>query len=174
MIIIIALQAYHTFFSMYKFQNPIVIELRSPVVSKFISPVPTGVNIMPLDGSEDRGRGVSPTPTPSKKGLIKGAQAQEVEILHTEIFDKVWMLESTQGRAPSGWHIACRSRGEWNEIGYAPYKHCFANKTEGMIKLGTWFQNKFEKGYTTDEALCMWNVGKRLSECPYSVTYHTL
>ena len=84
------------------------------------------------------------------------------------IFDTIHMLESTRGAAPSGHHIYCRNRSEWNEIGYNPQgKYCFKSEQEAREKVERWFQNKFDKGFTVAEAACMWNIGVKTGDCPY-------
>lgn len=153
------------------FQSPIVIQSK-----QVIEPKPTSKPV------------VTPSPLPTKRpnlndktkssGLIPAVYADEpekVELLHQEIFDKVWMLESTQGRATTGFHLYCRAKGMWNEIGYNPQgKFCFDNEEQARGVFGRWFQKKFDAGYTTDEALCMWNIGKKVESCTYSINYHSL
>jgi len=76
------MHSYHLFFSLYKLQSPIVIELRSPVTSKFISPVSEDtirvIELKPTSQAEEEAT-PTPTPTPVKKTLIPQVHAAEVE-----------------------------------------------------------------------------------------------
>ena len=105
----------------------------------------------------------------SKKqsGVIKEVIAKE-NIDYLKFFETIWDKESGKGTANAGHHIYCRNRKTWNEIGYSPQaKYCFENKTEAIITIKEWVENKCSNK-TFDSCLCWWNEGKDKETCPYS------
>jgi hypothetical protein len=155
------------FFDRYRIQSPIIF--RSPIVERYLSPLPIKSTPIEVSPVPTRGvlRRVTPTPTtriPKKK----------VELLHTDIYRKIAILESGGGKAV-GLSGYCQKQGKFNSIGYAPHlKYCFDSKTDEMRVLGNWFQAKFKQGYDLATSLCIWNVGKAVSSCDYSQNYLAL
>lgn len=172
-------QGYHWFWSnfYFTFQSPIILErvVVSPLPKYTdpmdISPLPTG-SITPTKGATNK---VSPTPS-----RVVAPTKKKVEIPHVEIYQKVSMLESGQGRDLSGKHGTCVRSGKTNTIGYAPQTgYCFDNVQDEMMSLGNWFKKYFDKGYTLAQALCSWNLGpndprSKSGSCDYYKNYLTL
>ena len=87
-------QAYHLFFSTYRIQSPIVIELRPLITPRFVSPVPDDYNPKAVINNTEPDIKVitpkptaTPTPTPKKKVSLHfapAAEAKEVTVQHTE------------------------------------------------------------------------------------------
>lgn len=164
------------FIKNYEVRSPIVFQ--NPVVKRIlISPLPTGIQVispLPQKEATKSGKLVTPTKKPIKRSFVPQVQAAEterVEILHSNIVDIIWLLETTRGKATSGRHITCRNKGMWNELGFAvSVAHCFTSKDEGFARVGSWIQEKYDKGYTTKEAMCMYNIGIKTEDCSYANT----
>lgn len=85
-----------------------------------------------------------------------------------QFWDIIWEHESTKGKAPSGKHIACRNKGQWNEIGYSPSTNfCFNSKEEAMLFI-PYYISKNCSGLTMKECLCRYNTGVATKTCPYA------
>lgn len=165
----------------FVFQSPIRVTFHRPVTvidyNKILSPVsmPSVTDAIAPRNDFQTKVVSTPTPTPKKRSFIPQVEAEEIEILHTDIYDKVSMLESGRGTNLSGKHGKCVAQGKTNSIGYAPHLgYCFDSKTDEMIALGKWFQKRFDEGLTLDQALCYWNTGHKLSECAYSINFYSL
>lgn len=157
------------FWSLYTIQSPIVIELRSPVVSRFVSPIPEGIKVIPLQQEP------TPTATPEAR-LVPKVEAAELAIDYDDVFEKVRILESGKGTAPEGHHVYCRNKDMWNEIGYGNRQGiCFTDMQEGKQTLTNWYEKRVREGMTLAEALCYWESGhKDITNCTYAQRYYAL
>ena len=100
----------------------------------------------------------TPTPTPTPTPVI------EIPVL----LHKIHGLESTWGRAPSGYHIVCRNKGLWNEYGYGvSLGICFRDKDHADQVIGDWYRARFNNGMGLSTALCYYNTGYKLNDCDY-------
>jgi len=89
-----------------------------------------------------------------------------------EIVSKVYRLESSRGKADS-----CKAKGMFNGFGFGVYgtrRSCFKSYEEVRQKVYDWFQDKIQKGYTKEESLCVYNTGKKVSDCDYLTKYNEL
>ncbi len=120
-----------------KLHWPFSIEKRAKPQSSNVLPVPL---VETVQASESAHQIVLPKPEVSK------------------IIDFIWAKESGRGTAPSGWHINCRTKGKWNEIGYGGPDFCFDSKEQGMAKLTSEISNRLEKNGLV-ETLCVYNLG---------------
>lgn len=91
-------QVYHWFFSIYTIQSPVVIEIRPPVVEKFISPISedTSTVITPQQEKPKEATNsaeLTPTPTPKEKAqrfdLIGTVDAAEMPVYTGEVADYI-------------------------------------------------------------------------------------
>ena len=132
----------------YKFYCPMIIS-RSTVCS-----IPHQIN-------QEASGSATLTPTTS-------------QIDYDEIFDKIWLLETSRGKAITGWHLQCREINKWNEIGVAPFKKCFNNKQEGRDFITNYFSTRLNNGWSIAEILCYFNTGIKQSSCSYYKKYINL
>jgi len=142
------------FANTYELQNPIILQIRSPF--KLRTPPKKQTIISPV--------------VPQSLAAL----SQPVEIRHITIWKKIRYLESSGGK-PTGINKTCRAKGMVNSIGYAPGSDfCFKNEADEQKTLSDWFQDKFEKGYSENEAVCLWNTGVRMDDCAYYQLYQKL
>lgn len=149
------------FFDNYRLQSPIVIDLRSPVRERYISPVSVGVTATPISNDEDQ-KGVTPTITPTPN---------ESALAHPEILEKVYTLESSGGK-----NDGCRDEGKYNGFGYGQNKYvwnCFDSLEEVQQKVDAWF-SKHLADKTLAQALCYYNTGHVIDTCEYYELYMSL
>lgn len=160
-----------SFFDSYdlKFQTPIIIQTPVKIESreaKMVSPVIQEAT-------------PSATPAPAKESsfnLVEPAYAKEIatagdiELIeaqpHSDILKKVYKLESSSGK-----NDGCKEKGLFNGFGYGQnniYWNCFESFEIVVTKVNNWFADKLDKGYTVSEALCYYNLGKRLETCDYA------
>lgn len=106
--------------------------------------------------------------------LNPGSTAKEVKcevsksINPTEFFGIIWEHESTNGKAPVGHHMYCRSKGMWNEIGYNPQgRYCYKDKAEAVLHVAYYVKKNCD-GLSMDQCLCYWNTGTPSATCAYS------
>lgn len=161
------------FFSHYELQTP--IKIQSPIRDKYLKVVPS--EVVPTTLPELRGLDKpTATPTPKKRSSIKGAfigpvYAAEYSISEVDT-DKIYRLESSGGKNDS-----CRNQGKYNGYGFGQSTfawNCFDSHEEVENKVQAWFDDKEEKGFTLDEALCYYNQGIKQEGCQYAINYHSL
>lgn len=131
--ILLFAQLYHWFFQEYRLQSPIVIEVRSPITEKYVSPIPSGITVMPLESPKEATESatLTPTPTPEKKALkidiVPDVVAAEIPS-DTQIIDyicsKDWDCETAVAIA--------KSENFWNLT-----KSFDCSRTGGVNKNGT-------------------------------------
>lgn len=146
-------------YSVYSFTEK--YRIQSPIILKF----------QPLIVRRD-GKVLKPVEKPVKSHIIapvvKAEELKDKEYKTAQIFDAIWMLESTKGRAPEGHHIYCRSIGKWNEIGYGNrQKLCFENIDEAKLTIENWFAKRGAEGMDLATALCYYNTGYKQPNCTY-------
>ena len=81
-----------------------------------------------------------------------------------DVVSKVFFLESTNGK-----FVNC-PEGQYNGYGYAQNKfvwNCYDTQEEVDILVASWFQDKWDQGYTVPESLCYYNKGIRTETCDY-------
>ncbi len=86
------------------------------------------------------------------------------------LIDFIWSTESGKGTAPAGWHVGCRVRGLWNEIGYGGPGYCFSSADEGLSKLKAEMTARIAKNGIV-EALCVYNKGFNRDEAGNRIPY---
>jgi len=92
-------QLYHWFFSEYKLQSPVLIDVRMPWTDKYISPVPSGVRATPIVMPKKAviTPTTTPTPTPKKKAhlidLVGDVEAAEIAYGYE---DKIYLMDEGQ------------------------------------------------------------------------------
>ena len=138
--------ALNGFFGTYDVQvHPL---FRAPfTIEKRVKPEVKGAGINPLS---------TPTvtmPEPTTKPAESQATPQPDRIAHF-----IWSIESGKGTAPAGWHVNCRAKGLWNEIGYGGPAFCFDSKDEGFAKLNSELVARIAK-QGLKETLCVYNKG---------------
>lgn len=142
------------FFDNYTLRSPVILQV--PWVSRYHSPL-APVKVLELP---------SQSGTPTAKPTAAPVKPQSLD------FDKIRGLESTWGRAPTGLHKNCEAQNGWNEIGYAASSgYCFKNETEARQTFNAWVAKYTAQGYTQSEMLCMWNEGRRVTNCAYARDY---
>ena len=92
------------------------------------------------------------------------------------IVDAIHMLESSRGTTgkPGSLQKYCEDHGGWNQLGYGgmALKICFKNKEEGMTRVTEWVNKHYAKlGNSLPRTLCMYNLGKDVSDCTYYQNY---
>lgn len=143
-----------------KFNQPISIEARP-----LVSPVATqSAKLKP-----------EPTAEPKKESfhIIENVEAAETvrEIDYKTLANFIHFRESNNGTAKSGHHVTCRTKGMWNEIGYAPQQgFCFADEAAGFAKLDSWLKENVEV-LGIAKSLCKYNSGSALADCKYYQDY---
>lgn len=150
----------YAFTEKYKIQSPIIIKFQPLIVSR--------------DGKVQK---VIEKPAKSQN-MTSVVEAKEISkpLYETEdIFNAIWMLESTKGTAPVGHHIYCRSIGKWNEIGYGNrQKLCFEDIEEARLTIENWFKKRGAEGMDLATKLCYYNTGVKQPNCTYYQNYLTL
>lgn len=149
-----ALYAINSFFSKhyFTFHSPVIIQspiqLHNREVIQMLSP--------------------TPEPTPSAT-----PQVQVMDDLDS-IVSKVHMLETTQGKAPTGKHVTCRNKGMSNEYGYRAHENfCFNTHEEATATVKDWFKRSLEKR-SLAASLCRYNIGTPVEDCTYYQEYKKL
>jgi hypothetical protein len=135
------------------------LTFRSPVIIQM--PIQVHKRVEPL----------SPTPTPKKVKVTLTPTATPTPKLKVDI-KKIYQLESSGGK-----NDGCRNKGLYNGYGYGQNSfvwNCFPSHEEVTNKVIAWFKDKEEKGYSIAEQLCMYNVGKRITNCDYVIAYNSL
>lgn len=101
------------------------------------------------------------TPTPTPDPTI------------SQLVDYVWLKETGRGTALSGYHIKCRNKGLWNEIGYnLASNFCFNSKAEGLEFLYNTLAERVAKN-GIKETLCVWNLGYNRDTNGNRIPYET-
>lgn len=104
----------------------------------------------------------------TKEQIIQ--QADNAEIIH-----KINILEITRGQAPTGLHKYCEERDMSNEFGFDPFNStCFRTFAESVKVVDSWFNDRWEEGFTLEQALCYYNTGYRVATCDYVTNYKGL
>lgn len=153
-------------YSVYSFTEN--YKIQSPVILKF----------QPLVIRRD-GKVLKPIEKPVKsQNIVPVVEAKEVgqkKYKTEEIFNAIWMLESTKGKALQGHHIYCRSIGKWNEIGYGNRQQlCFKDIEEAKLTIENWFKKRGAEGMDLATALCYYNTGYKQPNCTYYQDYLSL
>lgn len=88
---------------------------------------------------------------------------------HSDKIMRVWTLETTQGRARSGYHMDCRAVGKSNEFGYGVHLGmCFDSFRDSVSAVNAFFELEERK------AICLYNTGERQKDCEYLRNYKVL
>jgi len=154
LLIIASLKATDRFFKSYDLEFPQVIQLNWPV--RIIKKVTSNV----------------------KKTAVKGAAVQvkitpRVASVNSDvdsIVEFIWTEESGKGTAPSGWHVGCRNKGMWNEIGWSGPDFCFRDESEGLRILRTTISERLVKNGIV-ETLCVYNLGPQVNDKKERIPY---
>lgn len=110
--------------------------------------------------------------TKKVKEIKKEKYEEQNTINIDEIVSKVYRLESSAGKNDS-----CRDKGLYNGYGYAQHKsswNCYTTPEEVRGYVKAWFEEKLDASYSVEEALCMYNVGIKQSDCEYVNKYNAL
>lgn len=91
---------------------------------------------------------------------------------HATVLEKIWMLESGQGKDKSGLAGKCLREGKSNEFGYGDI--CFETFEASVDTLDVWFEKRFKEGMDLAEAVCYYNLGRREIQCTYYQNYLSL
>lgn len=103
-----------------------------------------------------------------KKQAIKVVEPVYASVTHYEvsdIVDKIFTLESSRGV-----NDGCRDKGLYNGYGFMQstfYWNCYSNQEEVVNLVTNWVQDKRDKGFSTAEIYCYYNVGIKENDCPY-------
>ena len=133
-----------SFYDTYSFQSPLI--LRSPIVPRHSEII------------------ISPVSTGSAK-----LQSGIFDL--GKIADKIYTLESSNGKNDS-----CRNLGKFNGYGYRQNSAewiCYDSHEEVRQLVINWLTKHIKNG-DIENALCMYNQGKDLKSCTYSMNYLTL
>jgi hypothetical protein len=88
-------------------------------------------------------------------------------------YDKIRQLESQKGKDLSGLHGICVRKGMINEISYDPYNGtCFESEHEQRVIFDGWVRDHSYLGL--DTMLCLWNTGKKVTNCKFAQDYKSL
>lgn len=128
-----------------------------PKIDSIIHPVPTAPPVAIVKAQEPdstpTGTG-TPTPTPV---------ARSVENLDEKVVEFIWTIESSRGKAKTGWAVKCRAIGKWNEIGFGGPDFCFDNEEQGFQTLRSEVKARLAKNGLI-ETLCVYNNGYNRDE----------
>lgn len=102
-----------------------------------------------------------------------------VEVLNTNILDLVdyvWMKESTRGKNtnPQALHNYCKSIGRSNEFGMGGMrlKLCYENHKQARAIVTLWFAERLKEfNGNVSMSLCYYNLGEKITNCPYAEKY---
>jgi hypothetical protein len=142
-------------------QTPIKVEQRS---TSIVSPVPEPLHEA-TKASSMVVQTVEASEPVSDYDIVMGKK-------NGDILWKVYKLESSLGK-----NDGCKKSGKWNGFGYGQNTNvwnCFDTFEEVAYKVDAWFTDKFNKGYTVEESLCLYNVGTRTNDCDYAKQYWNL
>ena len=93
------------------------------------------------------------------------------DIKISDIVDKIWMLESSRGKAKAGHAVDCKTKGMSNEYGYGVYQDlCFRTHKEATAMIYMWFAQHLET-MSLPQALCLYNEGIAKNDCQYYENY---
>ncbi len=83
---------------------------------------------------------------------------------------KIYFLESSLGK-----NDGCRKEGKFGGFGVMSQGGvvCYDSFQKAVDRAGYWWKQALE-GNTKDEALCVWNLGKKMPMCSYSQTFMSL
>ena len=151
----------------FVFKSPIEVKFNAPITIEarpLVTPVATqSAELKP-----------SPTPEPKEESfhIVPSVHAEGVrEIDYKTLASFIHYRESNNGTAKTGHHVTCRTKGMWNEIGYAPQQgFCFASEEEGFAKLDSWLKENVA-ALGISKSLCKYNSGKALADCQYYQDY---
>ena|SRR5258708_4684209 len=105
---------------------------------------------------------------PQAKVIVK----HNVEYTYDQVYDYVWMRESSRGKNnPIGSNAQrCYVKGEFNEIGASgtQYSLCFKSRDTQKEFFMSWMKKNMDGNIVG--TLCRWNVGKR-NQCEYGTTF---
>lgn len=150
----------YSFTEKYKIQSPIILKVQPLIIRR--------------DGKVHKTI-QAPVKSQIMAPVVEAKELEEKEYKTAEIFDAIWMLESTKGTAPEGHHIYCRSIGKWNEIGYGNrQKLCFEDIEEARLTIENWFKKRGSEGMDLATSLCYYNTGYKQPNCTYYQHYLTL
>jgi hypothetical protein len=99
------------------------------------------------------------TPTLTRKDIIFSKK-------HGDIIWRIYGLESSYGTA-NGYNQWCRSKGMWNDFGYAVHdKVCFHTFEESVNAVENWVEKHAD--LPLGKMLCYYNQGNKKYNCDYS------
>ena len=139
--------ALNGFFGNYDVQTHPILQMRLNwpfTIEKRVKPTPAPAV---------KGASIETSPTPIPKPAASQATPQPDRIAYF-----IWSRETGKGLAPSGWHINCRNKGKWNEIGYGGPDFCFDSKEQGFTTLTRELTARIAKN-GLKETLCVYNLG---------------
>lgn len=107
---------------------------------------------------------------PKKEAIrvVEPIKAYASETKHyevSEIVDKIFTLESSRGRQDG-----CRNQGLYNGYGFRQntFEHvCYGTQEEVVNLVTNWVTDKRDKGFSTAEIYCYYNLGIKENDCPY-------
>lgn len=86
--------------------------------------------------------------------------------------DIIRQLESSGGK-----HDGCLSKGLINGYGYMQSTYhwkCFDNHDQVRNSVKVWFERHLSNGMSIATAICYYNTGHKVSNCPYYEKYQLL
>ncbi len=155
-----------TTYGLYKvnqFFNSNVIKFQSPV--RLYKPIWVEDRVPPAHEGEVQAAVVETPAAPAPQVARETPPVPQPKLGIEKVVARVYMLESSGGKNDS-----CVKQGKFNGYGYAQSTftwNCYATHAEVTGLVVKWFEQKMAAGMNLSTALCYYNTGHKVADCPY-------
>lgn len=123
---------------------------------------------------------ISEVPVQAEEKTSEAVELQDVAPKDQQVekmLDYIHQAESSSGNNtnPNALHNICKSQGKSNEYGYGGMakKYCYKDEETARDVVRQWINRKLDL-FSGDvgKTLCYYNLGQRVSDCPYARNYY--